>query len=376
MKNKKILVNTFPLKDGGGQTHILKIIEYFKDEKFLEIIILKSKFSNLNFKKSRVKLHETTFPVNNPILRVFYEIFYIPILLFKNEVDVFFCPGGISISWTPKNCKKVTMFRNMQPFVRELARNEKSFLKKIRIFLIKFLMLRSFKNSDLVIFISNYAREELKKYLKKPLKKTVLINHGVDMSASKTDDEVTKIYNFKEPFIIYPSSIESYKSQIEVIKAYSLAKEKLLKDLPNLYLVGSINNKKYFQDLKKLIKKLNLDSKIFFTGKIEHEYMPAVYKHSLMVIFASKIENCPNILLEAIAMNKLILCSNTKPMPEFGKDSVIYFNPNSPFDLSEKLIEILSENQLFKTYEEKTKNVKIFSWEDCANKTWKELGSI
>ena len=161
-----------------------------------------------------------------------------------------------------------------------------------------------------------------------------------------------------------------------MIKAYSLAKEKLLKDLPNLYLVGSINNKKYFQDLKKLIKKLNLDSKIFFTGKIEHEYMPAVYKHSLMVIFASKIENCPNILLEAIAMNKLILCSNTKPMPEFGKDSVIYFNPNSPFDLSEKLIEILSENQLFKTYEEKTKNVKIFSWEDCANKTWKELGSI
>ena len=36
-------------------------------------------------------------------------------------------------------------------------------------------MLRTFKNSDLVIFISNYAKEELK-YLKKPLKKTVLIN--------------------------------------------------------------------------------------------------------------------------------------------------------------------------------------------------------
>ena len=101
--------------------------------------------------------------------------------------------------------------------------------------------------------------------------------------------------------------------------------------MPNLYLVGSINNKKYFQDLKKLIKKLNLDSKIFITGKIKHEYMPAVYKQSLMVIFASKIENCPNILLDI--MNKLILCSNTKPMPEFGKDSVIYFNPNSPVDL-------------------------------------------
>ena len=45
-------------------------------------------------------------------------------------------------------------------------------------------------------------------------------------------------------------------------------------------------------------------------------------------------------------------------------------------DLSEKLIEILSEKTIFKTYEEKTKNVKIPSWKDCANKTWKELGSI
>ena len=135
MKIKKILVNTFPLKDGGGQTHILKIIEYL-NEKNLEVIILKSRFSDLNFKKSKVKLHETIFPVNNPVIRVFYEIFFIPIFLIKNRIDVFFCPGGISISWTPKNCKKVTMFRNMQPFVR-IARSENP-LKKIRIFLIKF----------------------------------------------------------------------------------------------------------------------------------------------------------------------------------------------------------------------------------------------
>jgi hypothetical protein len=75
-------------------------------------------------------------------------------------------------------------------------------------------------------------------------------------------------------------------------------------------------------------------------------------------------------------MNKLILCSNIKPMPEFGKDSVIYFNPNSPVDLSRKLIEILSEKTIIKLYQEKTKNTKIPSWKDCANRTWKELGSI
>lgn len=373
MKNKRILVNTFPLKDGGGQTHILKITEYLKDEKFPEIIILKSNFSNLDFKKSKIKILETSFPVNNPILRVFYEIFFIPFLLIKNKIDVYFCPGGISISWIPKNCKKVTMFRNMQPFAKELIIDEISFLKKLRNFLIRILLIKSFKNSDLVIFISNYAEEVIKKSIRRPLKKTVLIKHGVDMNANKIQDNILKTHGLEDPFIIYPSSIESYKSQIEVVKAYSLSREKLSQDLPNLYLIGPINNKKYFQTLKMSLKKFNLEDKIFFTGKVNFNDMPTIYKHSLMVIFASKTENCPNILLEAISMNKLTLCSNLKPMPEFGKESVIYFNPNSPEDLSEKLVEIIQNKKIIQIYQEKTKNIKFSSWEECATKTWNEL---
>ena len=101
--------------------------------------------------------------------------------------------------------------------------------------------------------------------------------------------------------------------------------------------------------------------------------MPTIYKYSLMVIFASKTENCPNILLEAISMNKLILCSNLKPMPEFGRESVVYFNPNSPEDLSEKLVKIIQNKEIIQIYQEKTKNIKFSSWEECATKTWNEL---
>ena len=67
------------------------------------------------------------------------------------------------------------------------------------------------------------------------------------MNVTKIQDNIIKTYDLEDPFIIYPSSIESYKSQIEVVKAYSLTREKLSQDLPNLYLIGPINNKKYFQ---------------------------------------------------------------------------------------------------------------------------------
>ena len=67
---------------------------------------------------------------------------------------------------------------------------------------------------------------------------------------------------------------------------------------------------------------------------------------------------------------------NTKPMPEFGKDLVIYFNPNSQLDLSEKLIEILSEKEIINQYQEKTKSTKSLLGKIAQTKHGKNLGQF
>ena len=56
-----------------------------------------------------------------------------------------------------------------------------------------------------------------------------------------------------------------------------------------------------------------------------------------MLYTLHKVKNCPNILLEAMASGKAILCSNFNPMPEFGGKAVEYFDPSNIHDIAEKI---------------------------------------
>ena len=42
--------------------------------------------------------------------------------------------------------------------------------------------------------------------------------------------------------------------------------------------------------------------------------LPNLYKNAEINVFLSEIENCPNILLEALSSKKPVLCSNKQPM--------------------------------------------------------------
>ena len=45
MQKKRIMINTFALRGGGGQTHLLKIMEYLEDARNFSVILLVSSFS-------------------------------------------------------------------------------------------------------------------------------------------------------------------------------------------------------------------------------------------------------------------------------------------------------------------------------------------
>ena len=67
-----------------------------------------------------------------------------------------------------------------------------------------------------------------------------------------------------------------------------------------MVLVGSHDQRSYFNLVKDKMLNAGLEEKVILTGKIDYELMPSIYRKSEMVIFASQTENCPNILLEAM----------------------------------------------------------------------------
>ena len=120
-----------------------------------------------------------------------------------------------------------------------------------------------------------------------------------------------------------------------------------------------------------------LDNDVAITGALSHAGMPALYRNSIVNIFASECENCPNILIEALASGRPVFSSSYPPMPEFGGDAALYFDPSSPRDLAEKLAVLLADPPRMKELAARgEKQSQHFDWESFGAKTWRSIHEI
>ena len=109
-------------------------------------------------------------------------------------------------------------------------------------------------------------------------------------------------------------------------------------------------------------------------GNLPHQALPAWYQHARINLFASCTENCPNILLELMASGRPALVSGRGPMPEFGGQTVTYFDPENVGQLVERWLGLLSDpvrgNWLAAAALER---VSAMSWEKTASLTWSAM---
>jgi glycosyltransferase involved in cell wall biosynthesis len=104
---------------------------------------------------------------------------------------------------------------------------------------------------------------------------------------------------------------------------------------------------------------------------IPYSMMPAIYQNALVNIFASECENCPNILLEALAAGRPVLSSSYPPMPEFAGTAAVYFDPRAPIQLAEALAATLDDPALMSEMARRAvERSRDFDWHATAKATW------
>lgn len=372
---KHILINGFSARRGGGQTYLLNLLENFKPVDKIRVSLLIHNDQEITFKNHNINIIKVRFNVSNPFLRFFWEKYYLPILLKKKSVNLLFCPGGLISTTKPRSCKKVTMFRNMIPLDRTQRQNYPFGYMRFRNWLLGFSLINSMEKADLVIFISEYGEAVVRSITKKGIKNSVLIPHGVNKMSHKTENLESK-FLIKDPYIAYVSTVDVYKSQLEVVEAYYLLSKENI-SLPKLFFIGPWETMSYVKKIQNRIDQYNLNKKIELSGPATYKEIFAVYKNAEFLIFASKTENCPNILLESMACSKAVICSNFQPMPEFAKDAVLYFDPEDPRDLAAKIKRLLEDKKLLNDLELKSfERSAIFDWEQCSKKTWETLSEL
>jgi glycosyltransferase involved in cell wall biosynthesis len=303
------------------------------------------------------------------LLRAYWQRFRLRKLAESVKCDVLFVPGGLDNSGFHPI---VTMSHNMLPFdLREASRYGWS-LSRLRLWMLRRLQTRTFRQADGLIFLTAYAREVISQVGRINGPKTIVIPHGVSprFSFPPRGQRDLSDYSFSNPFrVLYVSTVNLYKHQWHVVEA--IAQLRAAGSPVALDLVGPA----YQAGLQKLTNKLNsLDTSsdfVQYRGVVSYDVLHHLYQQADLKVFASSCENMPIILMEAMAAGLPIACSKSGPMPEVLGDAGVYFDPESPQEIANAIEALIRSPQI------RARNAAMgferaqqYSWERCAGETF------
>lgn len=373
----RIAINALSAVAGGGVTYLNQLFKHLSEtDKKNEYLIITTtngvKILHTNYKNFQMLSFQV--PSRSTAFRLIWEQLFLRFILKKYKINILYSPANIGLILF--HFPTVIMIQTVAPFDKEMIKKQNPYYR-LKFNLLRILTSLSIKKARNVIFISDKARKELSHHYRLQKNNISLIYHGrselfkPDLDSSRLV-EIKQKYGLDE-FILYVSNIYKYKNFLELILAFSLIKDKISPNL-KLVLVGKNFDDQYTESLKTLVINEGMEDRIIFYGHIPYEELPYFYAACRLFLYPSTCENCPNILIEAMACGSPILASNIEPMPEICQDAAIYFNPFSPQDIAEKIQTVLSNNILLQELKQRSlERVNHFSWEETARKTLRVL---
>lgn len=230
-------------------------------------------------------------------------------------------------------------------------------------FLHKIILKFNLKKADKILSTSHIMTRETNLYTDKEIEVTPF---GIDIEQFKPIEAESFIN--KECFVIGTVKTLEEKYGIEyLIRAFKIVSDQY-SDLPLKLLIvggGSLEN-----NLKNLTKKLNIENKTIFTGKVPFNDVPK-YHNMLSVSVSVSVSNSESFgvaIIEASACEKAVVVSNVGGLPEVVEDGVTgIVVPPRDIEATAKAIEqlVLDKELRLKMGKAGRERVKkLYNWND------------
>jgi glycosyltransferase involved in cell wall biosynthesis len=216
------------------------------------------------------------------------------------------------------------------------------------------------KNSISIIAISEYTKGELIKTYGISHGKVKVIYNGTDHLNTATSSECPSQRLKNKKFIMAVGASFSHKNLFIAIEAV-----KNLRDI-QLVIIG-----KRCRYLNSLLEKVRLERivNVLFLSDITDSNISWLYRHAIANIFISLKEGFGMPPMEAINHGCVSIVSDIPCFREiYGDDAVIYTNPHSSADLTEKInLLIIGEINREKILINAELKIKLYSWYNMKN---------
>ena len=201
---------------------------------------------------------------------------------------------------------------------------------------------RSVRLADAVIINSESLRSEVLHYLDVDPAKLKLINEAVDHDLFQPGDADlarTQVasYGVTKPFVLFVSSLWSYKNCDGLLRAWAIARHQL--PGRQLAIVGAGRDEKYVAGLHALAAELGIEDDVVFVGGVALEETVAFYRAADAFVYPSLNETFGLPILEAMACGCPVVTSDVSAMPETAGGAAVLASPTEPDSLARAIVE-------------------------------------
>ncbi|MBN2244684.1 MAG: glycosyltransferase family 4 protein [Candidatus Aminicenantes bacterium] len=230
---------------------------------------------------------------------------------------------------------------------------------------------RSLERADGVMTISKESQNQILRYFPLVEKKLKVIYPGIDHAfwtetiPSETEN-LSSVSNLPSAFLLFVGATEARKNLVNLLQAFSLVRE----EYRDLFLVAAGPKGEDHERILDKIRELKLEDFVEILNYVDERKLKYLYSRAELFVFPSWHEGFGIPLLEAMACGVPIAASKGGALPEIGGEAALYFDPNSPEDMAEK-IKTLLEDRTLRMQLIQTGKIRMlgFSWEKAASET-------
>jgi glycosyltransferase involved in cell wall biosynthesis len=286
----------------------------------------------------------------------------LPVIAARRHLDVVHSPANIGPLVTPRVARVVTLLdviwlHQGEDWERGRAARAFALLSKV-----------SSRNANRVIAISSAARDDIVSSLGLPREKIDVAPLGVRPPvgpALLSESALRRQLELGDaPLVLCVAQKRPYKNLGALIGALAEIDD----PAPMLVLPGAATPHEL--ELRSLASRLGVESRVRFLDWVSDEELEALYAAASCFVLPSLIEGFGLPVLEAMARDVPVACSNRPSLPEVAGDAALFFDPEDQSAIATCILRILTEPLLAAQLVERGRErVRTFSWRRTAEAT-------